>query len=469
MSSTNDTYGDNNNEVDSTTKSHRVVLSDDEERQVLDDILLDCDIADSCLMPRTFWIDDTMTPRCRLEQMAHDILQYYCPSPSTTSSTSTTAHPRKCGAEWWVQIRPSPESISRYTAPTFQRNDKSNTINTAGTDDKIDSDGDNACTMETDTDGISFHWDKDEDLRILCNGSVYVHPHLSTVTYLTDGGDAAAPTFIAEHVRVSNLTGEWIDRDSTQERTSAFISWPSQGKHLCFDGRYLHAAPSNLVNTSKKLLTRTEENKDPIVMTRRQRRYTFLVNIWLHHRPFNVHPFPESMIDKLSGSEQNRSNGLIRFVLTCPTRTNKVHDNEQIVPEKTFSLVTNVDVLSDTTARVSQNETSHEVTTNIEQFVWPMGDIHSNETIHVSVPIEILHSEKRDGGNIRIQWNNPTNDVSKNNSLSAASSVGMFLRKEPEGPSGSEAHDHNHHNSKTIIECDETTDKRPRCTVENDS
>jgi hypothetical protein len=48
---------------------------DDEERHntVLDDILLDCDIADSCLMPRTFWIDPTMQPRCNLEQMAYDI------------------------------------------------------------------------------------------------------------------------------------------------------------------------------------------------------------------------------------------------------------------------------------------------------------------------------------------------------------------------------------------------------------
>ena len=30
-----------------------------------------------------------------------------------------------------------------------------------------------------------FHWDKDEELHLLCGGITYIHPHLSTITYLT--------------------------------------------------------------------------------------------------------------------------------------------------------------------------------------------------------------------------------------------------------------------------------------------
>ena len=454
-------------------------LSDDEERNLLDDILLDCDIADSCLMPRTFWIDHTMPPRCHLEQMAYDILQHYCPIPTSVTSSSqsnSTTHPQQqqpsCGAEWWVQIRPPPETMSRYTAPTYHHQSDTKRIGStaySSTDDNTgvgsDNDENHECnTTSADTDGISFHWDKDEELRILCNGTVYVHPHLSTVTYLTDGGDDyAVPTFIAEHVRIHNLTGEWVEHNSNHDNNSnnnnddndshpvtpsAFISWPSKGKHLCFDGRYLHAAPSNLLNTSKKLASTNEvsstNHTESKYMIRRQRRYTFLVNIWMYHHPFNVHPFPESMIDKLSGSSEQQSRvhggGTIRFVLedgSCSSHPT-YNDEGNKVPEKTFTHVTNVNVLSDTTTRVSDQEMSpHDITTKVQQFVWPMGDHDSNETIHASIPIDIVQSKKRDGGNIRIQWNVPmddhTNNKNKNNhnSTTSSSHIGMFLRKEP--------------------------------------
>jgi len=57
---------------------------------------------------------------------------------------------------------------------------------------------------------------------------------------------------------VNPLTGEWLDQTSNKENTNehennknkdvkAFLSWPKRGKHLSFDGRFLHAAPSNLL------------------------------------------------------------------------------------------------------------------------------------------------------------------------------------------------------------------------------
>jgi hypothetical protein len=332
------------------------------------------------------------------------------------------------------------------------------------------------CETSTDNNGISFHWDKDEELRLLCNGTVYIHPHLSTVTYLTDGGDYAAPTFIAEHVRVNNLTGEWIENDTIRDPTtttsslaSAFISWPFQGKHLCFDGRYLHAAPSNLLNQSKKLVPIMEStNNDPSFIIRRKRRYTFLVNIWMYHRPFNVHPFPESMIDKLSGSK-NHPKSSIRLVM------NQEDSKQTREKAKCCTNVTNVAVLSDSTVQISENDTKpYIISTKVKQFVWPMGDQTSNESIHVSIPIDILHSEQNHGGNVRIHWNNSTtsNIGNNHNSTTTSSSLfttGMFLRKEPIVEICNTSKDHDTINDNATVENDfEKCTKRARCTDETD-
>ena len=44
----------------------------------LDELLLDCEIADSGLMPRTFWVAaEGQEPRCSLEQMAIDVFRYH--------------------------------------------------------------------------------------------------------------------------------------------------------------------------------------------------------------------------------------------------------------------------------------------------------------------------------------------------------------------------------------------------------
>ncbi len=43
-------------------------------------------------------------------------------------------------------------------------------------------------------DGAMAHWDKEEELWSMCGGLVYVHPHVSTVPYLTNLSAAAAAT-----------------------------------------------------------------------------------------------------------------------------------------------------------------------------------------------------------------------------------------------------------------------------------
>lgn len=316
-------------------------------QQWLDDLLFDCQISDSGLMPRTFWMPAKgMKPRCHLEQLALDIFHHHVPS-DLDYDVSTS------GAEWWAQIRPSPEGTGRYSMHDDQPDELSRT-------------------------GISFHWDKDEDLRLLTGGSTYIHPHLSTVTYLTDLG---GPTLALNH-RVHSLSGEWMVPPSVE----GFVSWPSTGKHLSFDGRYLHAAPADLMDDgewerqlelpelhAQDESTRMQEER---IVKRRHRRVTFLVNVWLNYKPFDIQPFPDTMIDKLSGAEET-------------TR-------------KTLEFVNN-----DQMSRIT--ETKHMTSSDSTQpqhrcFTWPMGDCDSKEFIEAHMPLQDIRKQASKGGNIQIYW-----------------------------------------------------------------
>ena len=151
----------------------------------LDELLLDAEISDCGLMPRTFWVPaapfstsedannndkhrndggSRFVPRFSLEQLALDVFERHA------SEARGSFDPATSGAEWWVQIRPSPERTGRYSMHAANDGDNSG--------DEAE-DTTEACVKKG---GISFHWDKDEDLRLLTGGTTFVHPHLSTVT-----------------------------------------------------------------------------------------------------------------------------------------------------------------------------------------------------------------------------------------------------------------------------------------------
>ncbi|CAB9499899.1 expressed unknown protein [Seminavis robusta] len=320
------------------------------ESATLDELLLDCEISDSGLMPRTFWVPAAGTARCSLEQMALDVFAHH------TDGDDDDYDPDTSGAEWWVQIRPSPDKVGRYAMHASSSQDD----NDNDTDDKQ---------------GISFHWDKDEDLRILCGGNIYIHPHISTVTYLTSLG---APT-LALNLRVNNLTGEWMV-PSTSDNTKGYLSWPRFGKHLSFDGRFLHAAPSDLMEPgtfeTQCQIPETTTTKSEKQQRRRHGRVTFLVNIWLNHKPFGVKPFP--MIDKLSGLKPNDRVGLQFASKNDPT--------------------TRVDVVDDNNNNDNNSNT---------RCQWPMGNCDSGEIIQVDMPLHLIREQASGGGSLAITWKTP--------------------------------------------------------------
>ena len=169
---------------------------------------------------------------------------------------------KNSGAEWWFVVRePRSPTLEKFESSSGGDGEKESII--------VDHDGGK--------NGIAFHFDKDVMLASL--GFPYVHPQLSTVTYLTGSG---APTVVCPMTR--SVNGK-LD----QACTTMFVSYPTPGKHLIFDGRKLHGVPESLCYPRK---VPNDTGKDVAALC--EPRVTFLVNIWLNHSPFGVQRFPFS-------------------------------------------------------------------------------------------------------------------------------------------------------------------------------
>lgn len=377
-----------------TTLTNIASLDSSLEKE-MNDLLFDCEITDCGLLPRTFWVpaakpkpDGTSnSPRCYLEQLALEVFHHHVPS-NDSDNNNFHYDPETSGAEWWVQLRPSPEGTGRYSMHANNDND----------DDMAKS-------------GISFHWDKDEDLRLMCGGSMYIHPHISTVTYLTDLG---APTMVLSK-RVDPMTGQYVqemDNDGNPSAVEGYVSWPKRGKHLSFDGRLLHAAPSDLMEEGqfdKQCSydgTSEMDEKTKKILSRKHRRVTFLVNIWLNYKPFNVDPFPDTMIGNLSKIDLFGEH----FSLFGNEESEKSSycANKDAPNENTKSVVINKGKASilDTHTPANNNESNDEIKVNT--MTWSMGQ-KDEESLDVLIPIDLIRSQQAVGtdgsGDVAITWN----------------------------------------------------------------
>eukprot|EP01041_Mallomonas_annulata_P004667 gene4667-9257_t len=186
----------------------------------------------------TFFVAGNANPRCLAEQLAKSIFECHTKSALFDPSIS--------GAEWWVNV--------------------------------ID------CN-----DDVGFHWDRDYGIEE--EDGLHIYPQLGTVTYLTDCG---GPTIVLDKKGTFRN-----DEDISGPITSCLVSQPKIGKHLCFDGTLLHAAPSDLIDEN------IDDNDDEQETSGDnskaiQKRITFLVNIWLNHIPTQSTPLPDEIVKKLS-------------------------------------------------------------------------------------------------------------------------------------------------------------------------
>lgn len=197
---------------------------------VLEDLVKDCRAA---FVMRSFWMPADGTPRFALEHIAQQIFRFHA------KPVEGLYDPARSGAEWWVHFRGPKEEYGEH---------------------------------------IGFHWDKDE--RYADATKKFIHPHVATVTYLSDAG---APTMVVHHQPMAFR--------GTESVRHAFISHPRLGKHMSFDGRLLHGVPPELIAP-----------RTPSSYTR----ITVLVNVWLNHSLTGVERWPEETAPSLSAADSSQ-------------------------------------------------------------------------------------------------------------------------------------------------------------------
>jgi hypothetical protein len=119
--------------------------------------------------------------------------------------------------------------------------------------------------LEDRSGSVAWHFDRDYAIE----DDVNLGPHVATVTYLTSAG---APTVVVPLVAPSDA-----DASIQGAGGEVFASLPVAGKHMSFDGRYLHAAPESIYAKESD-----------------ERRVTLLVNVWLDWRPGDAEPLPSA-------------------------------------------------------------------------------------------------------------------------------------------------------------------------------
>ena len=198
----------------------------------------------------TFFVRADAAPKTALELLALQIFRFH--------TRDAVFDPARSGAEWWTQV------------------------------------------IETEAD-IAWHWDRDYDLQDA--QGIQIHPHLATVTYVNAGG---APTVVL--ARASPL----LASASLEGEVGACTACsPRVGRHLSFDGRMLHGAPSSVLEppATAKLATAKPATAEPAVPLR----VTFLVNLWLNHAPGGAAPLPAAVRAKLRPAAPATSNGEVAF------------------------------------------------------------------------------------------------------------------------------------------------------------
>lgn len=157
--------------------------------------------------------------------------------------------------------------------------------------------GDENGDDEEEEDDIGIHFDADYGLEdaLPC----LIHPHISTITYLSDIG---VPTLILnKHSPPPEDEGK-VSLAGTIEQ--GYLSYPKIGKHIAFDGRMLHGASAAFFPSSPASSS-AGKNSDG-------KRITFLVNIWLNHSPLDAEVLPEEIVKQMKpvGEDYYKLGGL---------------------------------------------------------------------------------------------------------------------------------------------------------------
>ncbi|CAK0822064.1 unnamed protein product [Prorocentrum cordatum] len=174
----------------------------------------------------SFWIGVSETPQTLLESFALEVFWHHV-DRLALSRKSLMRDGVVAGAEYWVQRRSPNQAVAKR--------------------------------------GMDFHFD--QDVAALEDEGVMVLPLVSTVTYCSDGGAPLA--VLAKPTLDVGPEGMFLVPLMEDDSIDVYITFPSRGRHVAFRGNQLHGCPPELEEQSVE-------------------RISVLVNIWVHHRPFDL-------------------------------------------------------------------------------------------------------------------------------------------------------------------------------------
>jgi hypothetical protein len=196
------------------------------------DLRRDCLLCCFPFTDKAYWLPANLRPRCTLEVLARALFDKH-------TARCASIDRAKSGVEWWAQFRRPGEA------------------------------------SET----IGFHFDKDEQLNTAVEG-LFVQPQLACVTYLTDCG---APTVVLP-IKPAPGGQAAVHRVDDVDPDTVVLSHPRAGKHMVFDGRFLHGVPASrrVPSDSEGSVTAGASEEEDLS------RVTFLCNICMLRRAFSM-------------------------------------------------------------------------------------------------------------------------------------------------------------------------------------
>jgi hypothetical protein len=287
----------------------------------------------------TYFCPALMKPRCALEALALSVFHMHCQHLETGVMI-----PEQSGAEWWTLVLDSDEKEGKARSGHV-------------------SDGDGEDDEEDEGDDVGLHFDADYGLEDQVP-NLLLHPRLATVTYLTNHG---APTLVLD--QRSPTPDEW-HKNALHNRSirTGWISHPRVGRHLAFDGRLLHGAPSTFFPPSRPLSNENfaavatpveaasrardspiepPDNKRPkldnSLPPSNEKRITILVNVWVNHCPLDAEPLDDAICDSL----ETPFSPLLPGATKAPgDETDANPEDEETTHPQSFTWVSSVDDLA---------------------------------------------------------------------------------------------------------------------------
>jgi hypothetical protein len=250
----------------------------------------------------------------------------------------------------------------------------------------------------------------------------HIHPHLATVTYLTECG---GPTIILNRVGTPDTT-----EDLSGLADNMIVSKPVFGKHIKFDGRLLHAAPSDLLeevddedvdedeenDSVSGSSAGSEEESDHVKIDSGDeisesgsvenngsesdetssgevypKRVTFLVNIWLNHIPIQSKAFPEGRLKHMKSlleSPSLFSSGISEVGNGCDLtdKTSTPSMDSRLAFEESVSVETPSIPIASTVTTDTETNTASAIGQRSQDKIWKFSNGRIKYAINIPLP-----------------------------------------------------------------------------------